>query len=623
MCNDKTYLIPEYVFEDIKKSLVDRKSRTSGEIFKMFSKSRFKKNSSEETLQWFNEHVQWTPPFVAVFVKQEKRVIEYTKCLVCGKLLTEKQIIEGRVYCSNQCQTHSDTRKQHAIETNLKRYGVKNPAQNKDVIEKRKKTTLEKYGVEHTTQLESTKQKAKETLRQHYGVDHPMQSPEIKDKLISYFNDTYGVSNPSKLPEVQKKIRLTMNERYGVDYYPQSDQFAEQVRNTCLDRYGVNNTSKLPENVKKREQTMLDRYGVANPSRSYELMAKIKSHRRESDYDTFIKRLREQNHLEIITPYEEYISALTPVRYRCLLCGTEFENERANIARVHCPNCYGGSASQKELELLKFIEDLIGKDNVITSDRSIIKPYELDMVVPIKRLAIEFNGSYWHADKKRNRAYHRMKTDACAKQGYRLIHVFEYEWDHKKEKIKSIIKHALGIFDQRIYARNCDCRVIDSTAYRTFLNENHLQGAISSSIRYGLFYNNELVAVIGFGQSRFKKGETELYRFCVKRGYSVIGGFGKLLKFSKIKHFYTYVDLTHFTGDAYRTLGFNKIGISEPNYVYVKNDKVLSRMACQKHKLPALLGDKFDPTKSEYENMTLNGWNRIYDCGNLKLEYTA
>ena len=624
MCNIRSYLIPDYVYTDIEKSLVERKSKKTNETFLMLSSSRFNTFASNETKQWMSEHPNWSAKFLTVFVKWGKHEITYPRCIVCGKELTERQIIEGRQYCSNHCQTHSEIRKQHAQETCLQRYGVKNPAQNQQVLEKRKQTTLERYGVEHTTQLESTKEKARQTLRKNYGVDHPMHSKEIKDNLIKHFKDTYGVDNPFKLEVVKNKIKNTMKERYGVEYYPQIEGYGDRIKQISLDKYGVINASLLPENKEKRMNTMLERYGVTNSVYCKESMAKLKSHRRESEYDSFVTRLREKNNLEIITPYDEYIKALTPVRYRCLLCDTEFENDRANLARVHCPNCYGGTSSQKELELLQFIEELEGSNNVITNDRTIIKPYELDIVVSNKHLAVEFNGSYWHSERiRKNRTYHKMKTDRCNDKGYHLIHVFEYEWDNKKEKIKAIIKHALGHDDIRIYARQCQCKPIDSKTYRDFLEVNHLQGAVSSSTRLGLYYNDELVAVIGFGLSRFKVGEVELHRFCPKLGYNIIGGFSKLIKHSGIKHFYTYVDRAHFNGSGYLRLGFTPCGVSEPNYVYLKSDKVLSRMACQKHKLPALLGEGFDQTKSEYENMTLNGWNRLFDCGNLKLEYNA
>ena len=44
---------------------------------------------------------------------------------------------------------------------------------------------------------------------------------------------------------------------------------------------------------------------------------------------------------------------------------------------------------------------------------------------------------------------------------------------------------------------------------------------------------------------------------------------------------------------------------------------LISRMQAQKHKLKDLLGDVFDASLTEQENMTIAGWHRVYDCGNM------
>ena len=40
------------------------------------------------------------------------------------------------------------------------------------------------------------------------------------------------------------------------------------------------------------------------------------------------------------------------------------------------------------------------------------------------------------------------------------------------------------------------------------------------------------------------------------------------------------------------------------------------RMGFQKHKLKNKL-ENFDPELSEWENMQVNGYDRIWDCGNM------
>ena len=120
-------------------------------------------------------------------------------------------------------------------------------------------------------------------------------------------------------------------------------------------------------------------------------------------------------------------------------------------------------------------------------------------------------------------------------------------------------------------------------------------------------------------KSRFSH-DYELHRFCVKAKYNVIGGFSKLIKHAGINNFISYVDLSHFTGTGYEKVGFKKVGITKPSYVYVKNNHVLSRYQCQKRKLIKLLPN-YDYKLSEQDNMVINGWFKIYNCGNLKMVY--
>lgn len=154
--------------------------------------------------------------------------------------------------------------------------------------------------------------------------------------------------------------------------------------------------------------------------------------------------------------------------------------------------------------------------------------------------------------------------------------------------------------------------------------ENHIQGAVNSKYRYGLFYNSELVSVIGFGKSRFKKDEMELHRFCSKVNYSVVGAFSKLIshfmKQNICSEFITYVDLNYFNGNSYFKNNFNFIELTTPNYHYWNGKNYLNRIQCQKYKLKSFLSS-FDETKTEYENMISNGYLKVYDCGNLKLIY--
>lgn len=202
----------------------------------------------------------------------------------------------------------------------------------------------------------------------------------------------------------------------------------------------------------------------------------------------------------------------------------------------------------------------------------------------------------------------------------KMIVIYQWEWELKRHHVINLIRTQLGLFDRIINARECWVFPIDSKTYTQFTNQYHLHKSVSSSIRFGLFVKDELVAVIGLGKSRYDKSGYELYRYCVKAGMLVRGGFTKLIKHSGVEHFVSYIDYAHFTGDGYKRSGFTELPSTKPNYVYRKGDQILTRVACQKHRLAKLLKN-FDRSKSEYENMVADGWVKLYDCGNLKVMY--
>ena len=266
--------------------------------------------------------------------------------------------------------------------------------------------------------------------------------------------------------------------------------------------------------------------------------------------------------------------------------------------------------------------------------RNIVNGYELDLYYPERKIAIEFNGSYWHSELYKDKYYHQQKTAACARQGIRVIHIFEYEWDdlEKREKIINILSNTLGINKkERVYARKTTIQKISNDEAMSFLDKYHLQNSTSSTINLGCFYKDELIGVITFGKPRFNNNyEYEIHRLCWKNEVQVVGGTEKLFKYF-LKNYnpqsiITYADISKFTGDVYTKIGFRIIKpnpITEPNYVWWKSygNVVMSRYQTQKHKLLEMGLGTEDQTENEI--MTNNGFVKIYDAGNLKLEWTA
>jgi hypothetical protein len=249
------------------------------------------------------------------------------------------------------------------------------------------------------------------------------------------------------------------------------------------------------------------------------------------------------------------------------------------------------------------------------SNRTLISPKEIDIVIPELNLGIEVCGVYWHSDEFKTRRYHRDKLLRMIERDYRLITIFESDWNLKRSIVKSRLKSIIGK-NKVIYARRTQCCELSRDQSNRFIDVNHLQGKRGAKYRYGLMHDGELVAAMTLSSTH------EIIRYCTLLEHNVVGGASKLLKYHINKtnplEITTFADRRWGEGDLYRKMGFTFVSNTPPNYYYFKgNCKLQSRLKFQKHKLHNIL-EHFDPNKSEYENMKKNGYNRIYDCGSAK-----
>lgn len=282
-------------------------------------------------------------------------------------------------------------------------------------------------------------------------------------------------------------------------------------------------------------------------------------------------------------------------------------------------------SSSYEKEIMQFIKSICNY-TIITNSRSIIPPHEIDIYIPEKKLAIEFNGSYWHSNIFKEKRYHQIKSIECVKHNIRLIHIFEYEWRDKEQqnKLKQLICDILST-KKVVYARDTELKVVNEEDTKDFLNKYHLQGYAQSSVNLGLYHENELLAIMTFGTPRFDNStDYELIRLAYKSGYTITGGTNKLFKYFINTYckggstIISYCDLSKFTGNTYLSIGMETEGITEPNYVWFNpsNLDLLTRYQTMKSKLikKGLGEDK----QTEDEIMYNMNYFKIYNSGNIK-----
>lgn len=318
-----------------------------------------------------------------------------------------------------------------------------------------------------------------------------------------------------------------------------------------------------------------------------------------------------------------YTGSNNKIIIKCPIHG-DFEQIPFNHLKGHgCPKCTI-SISKGAEEINEFITNLGFKTEENT--RSIIKPLELDIFIKDRKLAIEFNGLYYHSYSKNElpeeKNKHAYKTELCLNHDIFLLQIFENEWYDKQDIVKSIVKSKLNIADEIIYGRNCKIEELSNDSFNNFCELNHIQGKINTNIKLGLIFKSKIVSVMGF--NKHNKYDYECTRFCNKINTKVIGGASKLFK-----HFLrsyqptsilSYSDRRYFNGKVYDKIGFNLDTITKPGYFYTKGKKIYSRHKFQKRKLKDKLVI-YNDELSESENMFLNGYRRIWDCGHYKYIY--
>jgi hypothetical protein len=339
-----------------------------------------------------------------------------------------------------------------------------------------------------------------------------------------------------------------------------------------------------------------------------------------------IEKIRELTLYKI--PDQDYINNKTNIKAVCEFHG-EWEVRPDNLlhSKTKCPTC-AGQLSEIEGDLRKFVESELD-DSIIRNDKELLGDRrELDILSQRHKIAIEMNGLYCHSEEQgKDKNYHISKTNKCLQNNIRLFHIFEDEWRNKKDIWKSILRYNFGKIHNKLHARKCEVAVVDNSNARYFLNANHLQGYSNCSISLGLHHDNELVSLLTFGKSRFDNNiEWEIIRFANKIDTTVVGGFQKLFKhFIKTYNpcsIVSYADKRYSIGNLYRNVGMKEISNNAINYYYFNKRQGVrySRHLFQKHKLKDKL-PLFDGSLSEVMNMRMNGFNRIYDCGNYKFTW--
>lgn len=174
----------------------------------------------------------------------------------------------------------------------------------------------------------------------------------------------------------------------------------------------------------------------------------------DNDFATLRKDLLDQWDFEknsAINIFPDKIAPNTNMKiwWKCSIGHSYFISP--NAKKPECHKCWNGFASKDEKKLAEFIEELIGVDKVVRSDRTVIPPRELDIYVPSLNVAFEYNGIYWHdkglflEDLKNNTYFskERIKSRDCEILGINVVHIWEDDWLDDEDLVKDQVKSLL------------------------------------------------------------------------------------------------------------------------------------------------------------------------------------
>lgn len=359
--------------------------------------------------------------------------------------------------------------------------------------------------------------------------------------------------------------------------------------------------------------------------------------------EEFEKRIKEVFGSKADCSKVVYSGVHVDVTIRCIEHDIEFNASPNNLfmGKWNCPKCFNSWTSKGEEVIYNYLCSLGQNLTILRNVRDVIPPKEVDIYIPEKSLAIEYNGYYYHNDYRKDRNYHRDKYLACKEKGIHLIQILDLVWDARQKQVKSLLANVIGACDdvRKINARSCEVRQVNVGDLRDFFNANHIQGHCrTGNLSLALVFEGEIVAGIVFGKGTNRRGKARIGREgewtlsryatnCVVRG-----GFQKLLKHGRDligwEHdIISFSMLDFFSGETYKAAGFELDAEIGPDYqVYHPRNGLRPKSHWQRRMIPKRLQEigwegGFDPEtdpRTEWQVEDEVGAVRVWDSGKIR-----
>lgn len=276
--------------------------------------------------------------------------------------------------------------------------------------------------------------------------------------------------------------------------------------------------------------------------------------------------VEETEKFDLLDDPTSYRNKYQKLRLKCRACNQiQLKNIMMLAASPVCFSC-APKESKGQLEVYDFVASL--SPDAVLSDRSLISPKEIDILVPSAKLAIEYNGLYWHSVANiPDKNYHESKRKAIEAAGHKFFMIFEDEWRERRSVVEGMLRHRLRVPGEILDARKLRVEKLDNKTAEVFFESSHLEGHARSSSCLGLVDSSgRVVAAMSLRRPfHASRAETslEVARSACLPGVTIRGWMGKLtsasLRVAKsegTQSLVSYVDARVGCGKSYLTAGW-------------------------------------------------------------------
>lgn len=358
-------------------------------------------------------------------------------------------------------------------------------------------------------------------------------------------------------------------------------------------------------------------------------------------------------------PESVFAHSSVKVAFSCAQGHHWVEPVRLLTRRGACPECFTSYSKPSLQDTDPSIAILQVNDNVRAKERSLLTALtrmtedvclqgdysligrELDIYIPARKIAVEFNGLYWHSEKFKSSTYHYEKWKACREKGVTLFQIWEDDWDSNSTVVLRMLAEKIGArktldssllqeFEpsmvETVGARKLRLGTVTKNEARDFLDRNHIQGYASGTVYIAGRDLAGIIRALLVVKRTNADGAWRIERFAT-RG-NVPGGFTRLLGFAEkhiqqnldypLNYWLTFSDNAVSNGNLYASTGFFVDKELGPDYSYLVQDRRVHKFNYRLRRFKKDASLIWEAGLTEKQLAEQNGLLRIWDAGKIR-----